>query len=399
MASKSKIEWTDDTWNPVVGCSKVSSGCAHCYAERTSNRLAGMARADVRKGRNPGRKANYLNVLNGHGKFNGKVICIASALQDPLHWRTPRKVFVNSMSDLFHETVPFAFIDKVFAVMALCPQHTFQVLTKRPERMAEYFCTPPKGFHPAECVSESRTPGILWACRDIVLDRRKGGPPSFDRIETAEQNWNYDLYVASTTCDTEAGPRSWPIPNVHLGTSVENQKQADIRIPYLLKCPAAMRFVSAEPLLERIDLRYALGDEPSMHYAGICPEGLRPGRIDVDSRYPHASYIDQVIVGGESGPGARPCNIEDIRSIVQQGKAAGVPVFVKQLGSNAVYDEEGDHKLAGYPFKTKHSKGGDMGEWPEDLRGVRDPPRRRRRNDGRRNADSGRHRVVPSSRG
>ena len=137
MAQTSTIEWTEATWNPVVGCTKVSAGCANCYAERMAKRLAAMAKNDQISGRNPGRKANYLRVITVDGRWNGHVHPDEGALSDPFRWKTGRLVFVNSMSDLFHENVPLWFIQRVFDAMNQCPRHIFQVLTKRPERAAE----------------------------------------------------------------------------------------------------------------------------------------------------------------------------------------------------------------------------------------------------------------------
>lgn len=137
MAQASTIEWTEATWNPVIGCRKVSAGCANCYAERMSKRLAAMASADIEAGRNPGKKAGYLHVINKRGRWNGDVFLDESAIDTPRSWRSPRVIFVNSMSDLFHEDVPLKFIQGVFKTMNDCPQHTFQVLTKRPERTRE----------------------------------------------------------------------------------------------------------------------------------------------------------------------------------------------------------------------------------------------------------------------
>ena len=137
MSNGSSIEWTESTWNPVVGCKKVSAGCKNCYAERMAKRLASMAVAAESAGQSAGKKANYLEVLNGKGRWNGKVYLDESSVDAPKSWSTPRVIFVNSMSDLFHKDVPLAFIQSVFATMNACPQHTFQVLTKRPERAAE----------------------------------------------------------------------------------------------------------------------------------------------------------------------------------------------------------------------------------------------------------------------
>jgi protein gp37 len=138
MAQGSAIEWTQSTWNPVVGCTKVSAGCKHCYAERMAHRLASIALAAREQGANPGRAANYLHVVNARGRWNNRVYLDYAAIEDPLGWRGPRTIFVNSMSDLFHEEVPFEFIRRVFEVMNRCPRHTFQVLTKRPKLAAAY---------------------------------------------------------------------------------------------------------------------------------------------------------------------------------------------------------------------------------------------------------------------
>jgi protein gp37 len=185
MSANSKIEWTMRTWNPCVGCSIVSPGCHHCYAATMAKRLRAMALADIAAGRDPGRKRHYIDVVDEDGRWTGKVNPVPEALQDPLHWRKPQTVFVNSMSDLFHESLPFEFIDQVFAVMALAHQHTFQVLTKRADRMAEYF---------------------------------------------------------------DASPHV-PLPNVWLGVSVEDQKRADARREAFRTVPAAVKFVSYEPAL------------------------------------------------------------------------------------------------------------------------------------------------------
>lgn len=234
MAQASSIEWTDATWNPVVGCTKVSAGCQHCYAERMARRLAAMAKAAVARGADPGRAANYLPVLNRRGQWNGRVFLDWGAVEDPLRWKQPRMVFVNSMSDLFHEAVPLEFIRAVFAVMNRCPQHTFQILTKRPHRAAEH---------------------------SAVLD--------------------------------------WA-SNIWLGTSVENAPVLH-RIDALCRTAASVRFISAEPLL---------GPLPGLPLAGL----------------------DWVIVGGESGPGARPLEAAWVRSLRDQCTAAGVPFFFKQWG-------------------------------------------------------------------
>lgn len=290
MAETSKIEWTDTTWNPCVGCTKVSPGCAHCYAETMAKRLRAMAEADIAAGKDPGRKRHYLKVVDDRGRWNGHVEPVPEALADPLGWKKPRRVFVNSMSDLFHEDVPDDFIDRVFAVMALAPRHTFQVLTRRPERMASYLKT--TGLHNRiELTADALRPGK--------------GHPSFGGKHLLP-----DL----------------PLPNVWLGVSVERQQEADERIPHLLRCPAAVRFLSCEPLLGALDLRHG-------------------------ESHPR---VDWVITGCESGPKRRAYCVEWDRAIQRQCESAGVAFFRKQtiIGGRVSHD---------------------MGEWPADLR-VRQMP-------------------------
>lgn len=214
MADQSTIEWTEATWNPVTGCTKISAGCKHCYAERMSLRLRAMGKPQYRNG--------FLVTLQ------------PGAVEIPLRWKRPRVIFVNSMSDLFHEDVPLDFIREVFDVMLRCPQHTFQVLTKRPETALDF------------------SPRLPW--------------PS----------------------------------NVWLGTSIEDKRVLH-RARMLQQVPAALRFLSLEPLL---------GPLPRIPLKGI----------------------HWTIVGGESGPGARPMKIEWVRQIREQCKQKGVPFFFKQWG-------------------------------------------------------------------
>lgn len=328
MSTTSNIEWTEKTWNPTVGCSIVSAGCTNCYAMKMAHRLAAMGQRD------------YVGLAvkkNGNAVWNGTLRTLEHRLTDPFKWRKPCKVFVNSMSDLFHEDVPFDFIDKVFAVMALCPQHTFQVLTKRPERMAEYMN------------SRERMGGMV----KLNLPIAPVGVSDY-----FAEAWYRGLFF-------------WPPSNVWLGTSCENQKAADERIPHLLRCSAAVRFISAEPLLGPVNIQAAINRMPWQIGGGDA--GLH-----------------WVIVGGESGPGARPCNIDWIRSIVQQCRAAGVACFVKQMGAQLrmTFDEWVEHWQSltdkhGFKLDRPHAddgtwtgvdrKGGDMSEWPEDLR-VRNFP-------------------------
>lgn len=248
-----------------------------------------------------------------------------TALLLPLRKRKP--TFIANIGDLFHKEVPFEFIDKVFAVMALCPQHTFQILTKRPERMAEYF---DHFDHDAERIIDSFGHDLV----DFIAE-----PAIHDRGFICRQTG-----IGEYTTNF----RYWPLPNVWLGTSCENQETANERIPHLLKCPAAVRFLSCEPLLGEIDLYDSLDsdrDNPCKCGDGECSDCWSS---------PAAPTVHWVIVGGESGPNARPCNLDWIRSIVLDCKATGVPVFVKQLGSH---------------YRDHHN----IDKFPEDLR-VREFP-------------------------
>lgn len=328
MSDNSKIEWTDATWNPVTGCTKVSQGCKHCYAERVTKRFG--------------------------GDFS-KVQLHPDRLAKPLHWKKPRMIFVNSMSDLFHESVPFDFVDQVFAVMALCPQHTFQQLTKRPERMAAYLWDARKQLGRQSEIRRAIQAAAVGVTELEILQAR-------NRVS----GWS----------GTSPGMCWKPLPNVWLGTSVENQETADARIPWLLRCPAAVRFLSAEPLLGPVDLKKFLGPwVSSIDYHQCCPRS-EPGGIGL------------VICGGESGPGARPCYLSWIESIRDQCQSSNVPCFIKQLGSMPLADQLGKH-ARGVWVQTKNGianvkvaqlhlkdhKGGDPAEWPEDLR-VREMPER-----------------------
>jgi len=349
MSTGSSIEWTEATWNPVVGCTRVSAGCDHCYAVAMTHRLEKMGQA----------KYAGLTVLNNHGDrhFNGHVRCVEEALEVPLKWKKPRRIFVNSMSDLFHRDVPFEFIDRVFAVMALCPQHTFQILTKRPERMAEYLSYKRDiGFYMTECYEQRLDD---WSVRRPIQDQ--SGWPA--------KGWEYCSAL-----------HNWPLPNVWLGTSCEDQAAADARIPHLLKCPAAVRFISAEPLLGPIDLQQAVTcgcpnggkceiDGSTGHR--VIPDSAEGGML-IECACSRLGGIDWVIVGGESGKGARPCNVEWIRSIVRQCREAGVACFVKQLGKEPYWDASDGERMS---MHLSDPKGGDPAEWPEDLR-VREWPSR-----------------------
>lgn len=329
MSGPTKIEWTDATWNPIRGCSRVSSGCEHCYAERQASRFSG-----------PGQP---FEGLARDGRWTGRVELIPEKLSEPLRWRKPRRVFVNSMSDLFHEGLTFEDVAAIFGVMAASPTHTFQVLTKRPAAMRRWF---------DRVESQGESP-------DTVVQRQ-----AFRKIGEG-----FPLHPVKGTLKSHP----WPLPNVHLGVSVEDQATADVRIPLLLQTPAAVRFVSVEPMLGPVDIDQMwipLWWRPSPSTA--LASGMVTPDMPAWTRIGGAA-LDWVIVGGESGPNARPCEVGWIRSIVEQCRAAMVPCFVKQLGARP-YDLAGDHMCpngdvpVGCYLDITDRKGSDPAEWPADLR-------------------------------
>jgi len=261
---KSKIEWTDTTWNPITGCSKVSEGCRNCYAE------------------------SYANRFWGDRKFTD-VQCHEDRLDQPLRWKKPRRVFVNSMSDLFHPDVPDEFIDAVFGRISACPHHTFQILTKRPERMQKF-------------------------------------------MSNLDESFTGEFYKA--------------FPNVWLGVSAEDQKTADERIPILLKTPAAVRFVSYEPALGPVDFmkkrclhhdREFFASNEEHEFCQLCVDNgftLTSGnKLWMGDEM--ISGIDWIIMGGESGPNARPMHPDWARSVRDQCQEANVAFFMKQMSKKA----------------------------------------------------------------
>lgn len=279
MSDQSKIEWTEATWNPVTGCSKVSQGCKNCYALREWPRLSA----------NPKATAYY-------GREFTDVRCHPERLDQPLRWTKSRKVFVNSMSDLFHESVPFEFIASVFAVMGVTTRHTYQVLTKRPLRMIEFF---------------------KWAlqAQDEDGSWHPIEPTDFGADNRIFDHWPKEVpWKGYDNC----GP-GFPYENVWLGVSVEDQATADERIPLLLETPAAVRWLSMEPLLGPVDLDRGGWSLLKPRYAPPRP-GFRPERIQ------------WVVVGGESGPKARPMHPAWVRDLRNQCNDAGVPFFFKQWG-------------------------------------------------------------------
>ena len=300
MAEHTKIEWTDATWNPITGCSVVSPGCTNCYAMR----LAG-----TRMNHHPSRAG--LTIQSKAGPvWTGDVRLNEEWLTQPLRWSRPRMIFVCAHGDLFHESVPDEWIDRVFAVMALAPQHTFQVLTKRAQRMRVYFA--------------ARTEGDPWA-------------------EAADAIGNL---LGTTHHPAALEPKDMPLQNVWLGVSVEDQRRADERIPELLETPAALRWLSAEPLLGPIDLEKIDVAAWMRTYRSGSDIGQHP--YDPDMRWPllapfehmqsgwSSPGLDWVVVGGESGPGARPMHPDWPRAIRDQCERAGVPFFFKQWGEWAV---------------------------------------------------------------
>jgi protein gp37 len=311
-----KIEWTDETWNPVTGCTKVSQGCKNCYAERLWPKVEG-----ARVKRDGGQPRPFTTVSMHPDR-----------LEAPLHWRTPRQVFVNSMSDLFHEDVPDEFIDKVFAVMGTCTWHTFQILTKRPERMLAWFgerwqAQPEEQqrfLHEriAEAVKEFRPNFPPFKYNPNGEDRFDQVFGALDDLDFCTDSDNDHLYTADGKSNLMAG--GWPLKNVWLGVSAEDQATADERIPLLLHTPAAVRFVSYEPALGPVNFNVAsaIGGWP-VNVVQRGPNGL----------FNAMSQLDWIIAGGESGPHARPAHPDWLRSSRDQCAAAGVPFFFKQWGN------------------------------------------------------------------
>lgn len=358
MNQNTKIQWTDVTWSPVRGCSRVSPGCQACYAEAQALRVYRCDRwrgVPIGKGSYdglvtmvggevcPSCSGNFAGVgttwcrtcldlgrVGGEARWTGAVRLVPGALDAPLRMRQPKRIFVNSMSDLYHESLPDEDIDRVFAVMVLSEAreigHTYQILTKRAERLPAYYA------------------GNPW--------------PRISRIIR-------DKYGA-----TWGAGRAWLPERVWLGVSVESRDQL-VRLDHLRETPAAVRFVSFEPLLEDL------------------------GVLDLRG-------IHGAIFGGESGPRARPCDLAWIRSGRDQCRAAGVATFIKQVGSNAIDSALRDivcggkvhyvrpsadtmcHEASivpGYEVRPhnvsrllKDSHGGDPAEWPEDLQGCRELP-------------------------
>ncbi len=298
----SKILWCDETWNPVRGCSRVSAGCDHCYAEMMAARFS-----------NPGYWGEGLaKFVHGKPHWTGKIKLVPERLEQPLRWKKPRRIFVNSMSDLFHEGVPDEFIDRVFARMALCWWHKFLILTKRAGR-AEVYCN---------SIETREHIGIH------ILDLLLRGVVKDDGHAVWEP----------------AGPKGWPLPNVKLGVSVENQATADERVPHLLNTPAAFRFVSYEPALGPVDwvasLPLCFSCRGRLEFRGPDWVCAKCGHTEQNV---NGNFVDLIIAGGESGPGARPAHPDWFRSTRDQCAEAGVAFFFKQWGEWAPANQT-EHK-------------------------------------------------------
>lgn len=352
MADKTGIAWCDSTWNPLRGCSKVSAGCKNCYAEKVAARFSG-----------PGQPYEG-TIRDGH--WNGQIRIVPEMLSQPLKWKRPRRIFVNSMSDLFHEGVPFEYIAAVFAVMATARRHTFQVLTKRPIRALEFF---------------------RW-----LLGVRGAGSSSKAARDAYAGSCTAAGFHVGELCDVFDSADPWPLPNVHLGVSVEDQPTADARIPHLLACPAAVRFVSYEPALAAVDFTN-IGRTTS---DGMWRLNALRGVLFAEGRNEpvEGAHIDWIIVGGESGPSARPFDVAWARSTIEQCRAAGVACFVKQIGARPVWCSAcqnvgamlgrnlgvvecpecgGDGSVFHEPgtspdLHLRDRAGADPAEWPEELR-------------------------------
>jgi protein gp37 len=329
MGDRTAISWTDATWNCIRGCSRVSPGCEHCYAERTAHRFSG-----------PGKPYEGLTRMTSRGPtWTGAIRLVPELLDWPLRKRKPLKVFVASMSDPFHAGVPDDFLDRLYGVMAAAQHHQFQLLTKRPERRRQWYERTASGASREQLVYDAQPD--RWA-------RRESWP-------------------------------GWPLPNVWEGTSVENQPTADERIPELLATPAAVRFVSYEPALGPVDFRkHGLTPEPECqcyefvggHQMGCQMYSLSAQQIREWGKL-HSQNLDWIIVGGESGPHARPCDVAWIRSVVAQCRAAGTATWVKQLGTRPIWypgDEITGYEGLGQDLDLSDPKGADPAEWNPDLR-------------------------------
>lgn len=306
--SKTTIEWTEQSWNPITGCTKISAGCKHCYAETFYERFYG--------------KGSFKNI-----------ICHEDRLDIPLKTKKPTVFFVNSMSDLFHEQVPFEFIHKIYTVMALCPQHTFQVLTKRSQRMVDYYNKYNNGIGDDRELERHAIDFV-----HLMYDKEGKFLP---HLKVA--GWFFDVTKDEDglTDSTLIFEHEGPLENVWVGVSVENQEAAEERIPHLIEVPSFVRWLSCEPLLGPINLLIPAPSKFELHY-----------------------YIDWIVVGGESGPGARrmdPGWVKDMR--YRYKERCGIPFFFKQWGA---FNEDG--KRVGKKKSGRLLDGVLYNEYPKQMK-------------------------------
>lgn len=339
---KTGIQWTGRTWNPMVGCSLASPGCTNCYAMRVTARLEAIGQDKYR---------NLVSFAKGRPVWNGVVRLAGEGdLVKPLAWTRPALVFVNSMSDLFHEALPDEQIDRVFAVMALSPEHRYQILTKRHERMRAYVG------------AAGRYEAIYNAMANVGRAAGLGSHPFRQRLVNG---------------------MPWPLRNVALGVSVEDQERACLRIPSLLDTAAELRFVSYEPALGPVAFVAGWMQCPTCRgrgwylkqfadsHATPCPRCDRAARglgLNIASSQfaKPGPRLDWIIVGGESGPRSRPFDLAWAEAVIDATRGTATKAFVKQLGANPVW--------RGEPYALSNPKGGDMKEWPEHLRVREDMP-------------------------
>ena len=316
MATKTGIAWTDATWNPVRGCERVSEGCRRCYAEILAARHSypggwgeGLAKWITRK---DGTK---------EARWTGVLQTVESLLDAPLRWRKPRRIFVNSMSDIFHDDVAFEFVDRMFAVMASTARHCYQILTKRPERMLQYMQRVAEGapmagqryeremrehfdrykldFLEGYSIPSPPTPELRFIYDSATMQEKRPRSPDGTTLKHGFSGGEFHW-------------RGWPLSNVWLGVSAEDQDTFDERITLLLQTPAAVRWVSLEPLLGHIDLIGKDEQNSALH------------------TYNNRPRLDWGVVGAESGSDFRQMDMEAARYIIRQFQDAGVPLFVKQ---------------------------------------------------------------------
>ncbi|QXX74273.1 DUF5131 family protein [Methylovirgula sp. HY1] len=354
MSDRSKIEWTDATWNPIraitregkIGwhCEKISAACANCYAEAMNQRLG-----------------TGLEYHSKHFFYDDKrsdkkslVFLDEKTLLQPLHWKRPRRIFVCSMTDLFGDWVTDEMRDRIHAIMALTPHHDYQILTKRSARMRQYATNP-------------ATPPRIWAAVDALIDLWNSGGAGF-RLRAIDNDPK--IVALADQGASWGGETPWPLKNVWFGVTAENQQAADKRIPDLLATSATMRFVSIEPMLGPIDLerigtldtiRSAMPEIVAREEDDLCQNSVSGMQIDVINsahqatiyyqtpdhmggfaiRFPRPfPRLDWVICGGESGPHARPMHPDWARSLRDQCAAASVPFFFKQWGEFREFDHE-----------------------------------------------------------